>query len=148
MPEGISIKIRILTIDDYDKMVKLWEDSGLESRPKGRDSKKAMEVQMKENSEYFIGAFIGPSLVGTVIVSDDGRKGWINRLAVDPRDRRKGIAKALVAEAERILHEKGIKIFSALIMDNNRPSKELFRKLGYKELEKVKYFSKKESEEV
>lgn len=144
----MGFKIRMLTLADYSKIVKLWEDSGLESRPRGRDSKKAIEAQMKENPEYFIGAFEGPQLVGIVIVSEDGRKGWINRLAVDPGHRRKGIAKALVAEAEKVLSEKGIKIFSALIMDHNRGSKELFRNLGYKELEYVKYFSKKESEEV
>jgi ribosomal protein S18 acetylase RimI-like enzyme len=54
----------------------------------------------------------------------------------------------LIAEAERILRKNGIRIFSALIMEDNQASKELFKKLGYKELEDVKYFSKKESREV
>jgi ribosomal protein S18 acetylase RimI-like enzyme len=129
-------------------MVKLWKDSGLESRPRGRDSKKSIEAQMKATPEYFIGAFEGQRLIGTVIASDDGRKGWVNRLAIDPEHRRRGIAQALVAEAERILRKNGIKIFSALIMDQNQASKELFKKLGYKELEDVKYFSKKEDREV
>ena len=88
----LDVKIRTLTVNDYDKMVKLWEDSGLESRPKGRDSKKAIEAQMKANPEYFIGAFEGLRLIGTVIASDDGRKGWVNHLAVDPEHRRLGIA--------------------------------------------------------
>jgi ribosomal protein S18 acetylase RimI-like enzyme len=144
----LDIEIRTLTINDYDKMVRLWEGSGLKSRPRGRDSKKALETQMKANPEYFIGAFKGLRLVGTVIASDDGRKGWVNRLAVGPEHRRRGIAQALVAEAERVLRKNGIKIFSVLIMDHNRASKELFRKLGYKELEDVKYFSKKENKEV
>ena len=144
----MDFKIRKLTIDDYDMIVKIWEDSGLESRPRGRDSRKAIKTQIMANPEYFIGAFVNNQLVGTVIASNDGRKGWINRLAVNPEQRRQGIAQALVAEAERVLSEKGIKIFSALIMDNNRASKELFKKLGYKELEYVKYFSKKENKEV
>jgi ribosomal protein S18 acetylase RimI-like enzyme len=146
--DKLDIKIRTLIINDYDKMVELWEDSSLESRPRGRDSKKAIEAQMKANPEYFIGAFEGSRLVGTVIASDDGRKGWVNRLAVDPEFRRRGIAKVLIAEAEKVLQKNGIKIFSALIMDRNWASKELFRKLGYEELEDVKYFSKKENKEV
>jgi len=133
---------------DYDLIVKLWEDSGLESRPRGRDSKKAIEAQMKANPEYFIGAFEGTKLIGAVIASDDGRKGWINRLAVDPEHRRQGVAQALVAEAEKVLRKNGIRIFTALTMDHNSASKSLFRKLGYRELDEVKYFSKKENEDT
>ena len=54
----------------------------------------------------------------------------------------------MVAEAERVLRKNGLKIFSVLIMDHNRASKELFRKFGYEELEDVKYFSKKENKEI
>jgi ribosomal protein S18 acetylase RimI-like enzyme len=142
------IKIKTLTIDNYDQMMNLWKGAGLESRPRGRDSKKSIKAQMEVNPEFFIRAFIDNKLIGTVIASSDGRKGWINRLAVSPEHRQQGIAKALIAEAERILRKNGIRIFSALIMEDNQASKELFKKLGYKELEDVKYFSKKESREV
>jgi len=103
---------------------------------------------MKICPEFFVGAFADSQLVGTVIASSDGRKGWINRLAVHPKHRRQGVAKALVAEAEKVLRKNGVEIFSALIMDHDRASKELFKELGYEELEDIKYFSKRESEEA
>ena len=51
----------------------------------------------------FIGAFADGKLVGIVVATHDGRKGWINRLAVHPDYRRRGIAKKLIEEAEEYL---------------------------------------------
>ncbi len=135
-------------MNDYEEMVKLWKNAGLPTRLRGRDSKESIEAQMKACPEFFVGAFADSQLIGTVIASSDGRKGWINRLAVHPKHRRRGVAKALVAEAERILRGSGVEIFSVLIMSHNRASKELFRNLGYEELEEVRYFSKKDRDEA
>ena len=100
-------------------------------RPAGRDSKEAIEAQMEDDPDFFLGAFEDVSLVAAIIVSSDGRKGWLNRLAVNPEYRRRGIAKALIAEAERVLRERGVRVFSALIWDSNESSKSLFEDLGY-----------------
>lgn len=147
-PGAQDIGIRRLTINDYDQMVQLWNSCGLPFRPLGRDSKKAVASQMKADPNFFLGAFQDSHLIGTVIISCDGRKGWINRLAVDPEHRRKGIAKTLIAEAEKVLRERGIRVFCVLIKDSSESSRNLFRKAGYKELKDIKYFSKRDSEEV
>lgn len=146
--EGQDIQVRRLTMNDYDEMVHLWRNSGLPFRHRGRDSREAIAVQMKADPDFFIGAFEGSHFVGAVIASCDGRKGWINRLAVGPEHRRRGIAKALIAEAEKALEERGIRVFSVLIKDSNESSKSLFRNAGYEELEDIRYFSRRESEEV
>ena len=142
------MKIRTLTISDYDETVKLWTDAKLPFKPKGRDSKEAIAAQMKTNPEFFLGAFEDSHLVGTVVLSSDVRKGWINRLAVHPGHRRRGVAKALIAEAERILRKHGVRIFCVLIEDYNIISRKLFRECSYVEHHDIKYFSKRVSEWV
>ncbi|MDI6690886.1 MAG: GNAT family N-acetyltransferase [Candidatus Bathyarchaeota archaeon] len=142
------MEIRNLTINDYEEMIKLWSKAKLPFKPNGRDSKEAIAARMKANPEFFIGAFEGNRLIGTVIVSCDMRKGWINRLAVDPEFRFRGVAKALIVESEKILRKHGIRIVCALIEDYNTASKNLFKKLGYVEHHDIIYFSKRESEEV
>lgn len=142
------MEIRKLTIKDYNEMVRLWSEAKLPFKQKGRDSKKAIAAQMAANPEFFLGAFENDCLVGTVILSCDMRKGWINRLAVDPDYRNRGIAKALIAESEKTLRKHGIRIFCALIEDYNAASKELFKQCGYVLHRDIVYFSKRDSNEV
>lgn len=142
------MEIRKLTISDYEEMVRLWSRAKLPFKSKGRDNKKAIAAQMKANPEFFLGTFENNRLVGTVIISCDLRKGWINRLAVDPNYRYRGIAKVLIAESEKTLRKYGIRIFCALIEDYNTVSKKLFKECGYVEHRDIIYFSKRDSNEV
>ena len=141
-------RIRKLTISDYDEMIELWERSSLPFKPKGRDSRQAITLQMNKNPDLFLGAFEGRVLVGTVVGSYDGRKGWINRLAVDPEHRRQGIAQHLIARVEGALREKGARIICALVEESNLESISLFEKLGYVTDRGILYLSKRESEDV
>ncbi len=142
------MEIRRLTINDYEEMVKLWIKAKLPFKPKGRDAQEAIATQMKTNPEFFLGAFEDNRLIGTVIISSDLRKGWINRLAVDPDFRTRGIAKALIAESEKTLRRHGIRIFCVLIEDHNTVSKKLFKNCNYVEGSDIVYFSKRDSDEI
>lgn len=83
---------------------------------------------MSNFPRLFIGAFHRQELVGVVIGSFDGRmKGWINRLAVSPKHRRKGIAHQLIKAVERALERRGVAIFCALIETPNEESLNVFK---------------------
>jgi ribosomal protein S18 acetylase RimI-like enzyme len=142
------MKIRRLRIEDYEEMIQLWSRARLPFKPKGRDSRESMAAQMEANPEFFLGAFEANRLVGGVMISCDMRKGWINRLAVDPDYRHRGIGKALIVESEKTLRKHGVRIFCALIEDYNIASKELFKECGYVEHHDIIYFSKRDSSEV
>jgi ribosomal protein S18 acetylase RimI-like enzyme len=142
------MEIRKLTINNYEEIIKLWTRASLPYRQKGRDRKEAIAAEMNANPEFFLGAFEDKRLVGMVIISCDMRKGWLNRLAVDPDYRHCGIAKALIAESEKILRKHGIRVFCTLIEDYNAASKKLFNECGYVEHRDIIYFSKRDSDEV
>ena len=142
------MEVHKLAAEDYDEIVKLWSIAHLPYRPKGRDSREAMAAEMKANPDFFLGAFDQGHLAGTVVISCDLRKGWINRLAVHPDCRGRGIARALVAESERILRKHGVRLFCVLIEGSNVPSKNLFTKFGYEEHGEIVYFSKRDSSDV
>lgn len=148
--EGLKqIEIRTLTIKDYEAVVELWKSAGLPFKPRGRDSKRMIEKQMKAFPKFFIGAFHEDKLVGVVIDSYDGRmKGWINRLAVDPAYRRQGLAQQLIGHAEEALEKRGAAIFCALIETSNEESVTLFQKMGYVADREVLYVTKRKNKEV
>jgi ribosomal protein S18 acetylase RimI-like enzyme len=142
------MQIRRLTVDDYEAIVSLWFRAGLPYKPGGRDSKASVAQQIMTNPDFFIGAFENGRLVGTVVLSSDMRKGWINRLAIDPDRRRQGLAKTLIEESEKTLRSHGLKIFCSLIEGPNKASRALFKKCGYAEHSDISYFSKRDDDTV
>lgn len=142
------MEIRQLGIGDYEEIVALWQKAKLPFKPKGRDKKESIAVRMAANPDFFLGAFEDNHLIGVVILTCDGRKGWLNHLAIDPDYRRRGVANALVAESEKILRKHGMKIFCVLINDWNKVSMTLFKKCGYVEHRDIIYFSKRDSEDI
>ena len=139
--------LRHLTVDDYDAIIRLWKEAGLESvRLQGRDSHDAFAAQLAAGQRV-IGLEDAGQLIGAVLVTHDTRKGWINRLAVHPHHRRKGYATELIAAEERELRDMGFQIFAVLIEADNNASQELFAREGYKAHDIV-YMSKRNSNDV
>ena len=95
-----EVTIREMTIDDYDAVTRVWTEAGLPFRPRGRDRLEKMLMEMARGTAVFMVAEDGDVVVGVVLGTHDGRRGWINRLAVLPAYRRQGIACRLVREVE------------------------------------------------
>ncbi|TET91989.1 MAG: GNAT family N-acetyltransferase [Methanomassiliicoccales archaeon] len=142
------MEIKLLNIEDYEMMNKVFEDSGLSYRPEGRDSREEIGRQMSEFSDLFLGAFEGDELIGLVVGTDDGRKGWINRLAVSPEHQRKGVGSALVRELESAFQKRKKRIISILVELPNEASMSFFEEAGYEQWDSMAYLSKREDERV
>lgn len=135
---------RILQATDYDRLVALWEAAGLSYKPGGRDSREAFAAQLAGDTQTAIGIETETGrLVGAVLATHDGRKGWINRLAVHPAHRRQGLAHHLIAAAENVLHAQGIEIYAALIEPGNEVSLAVFKTAGYEDWPGIHYVSKR-----
>lgn len=137
--------INQLNIENYDQLIHLWNICGLDHRPIGRDSKQMMEEEFGRAETCILGMFDGEKLIGSIIGSSDGRKGWINRLAIDPDYRGQGLAGILIESCEQFLNGLGLKVISCLIEDKNTPSMSAFEKAGYSAWPEVVYFSKRSS---
>ena len=137
------ISLRPLTIDDYDGLCDLWQEAGLPYRPNGRDTRENISSQMRSDCSIYLVAEEDGRMVGAVLGTHDGRKGWINRLAVAPDHRKRGIAAILVRAVEERLLERGIEIFACQIEDWNEPSMTVFDHLGYTRHDDIIYFTKR-----
>jgi len=140
-----DITVRELRIEDYDSVLSLWSKAGLPFRPQGRDSRERVAVELRADRSVFLAAEMGGRLVGTVLGTHDGRKGWINRLAVAPEVQRLGIARLLVREVEARLEALGLEIIAALIETPNEGSLRFFRAIGYVHDPEIEYFSRRRS---
>lgn len=142
----MDFPIKILEPSHYDDLIELWKSCDLPHRPTGRDSREAITRQMRRDDTRFWGMFDGRRLIAAVIADSNGRKGWINRLAVHPDYRGKGLAQKLIDECERFFEGLGLKVFGALIKDDNVSSFSAFGKAGFSRADEVTYWSKRGSE--
>jgi ribosomal protein S18 acetylase RimI-like enzyme len=90
-----------------------------------------MAAELRGGRAAAIGIRDGGELVAVVLVTHDGRKGFVNRLAVRPSHRRHGLARRLLAHAEEHLRRLGLPLASALVEEGNAASLALFREAGY-----------------
>lgn len=128
---GGAVNFRLLGASDIPSVHALWAASGLPFHPEGRDAPALMGAEIEAGSAFLIGAFDGDALVGVVLGTDDGRKGWVNRLAVRPDRRGEGLGGRLIERCETVFAERGRGIVACLIEDWNDASLALFQKSGY-----------------
>ena len=142
--------VRKLRPSDYEELLSVWEGAGLPSRPKGRDSRPELTRQMGLKTSVYLKVVVKEGakerIVAVVLGTHDGRKGWINRLAVLPAHRRRGLGRMLVEELEKRFQKMGFEICCGLIETYNDVSMNFFAKLGYVRHEDIIYYSKRKSE--
>ena len=146
--DDVQFLVRPLMEEELEEMTRVWIDADLPYRPSGRDSPEELRAQLKRTPDLFLGAFDGRKMIGVVIATDDGRKGWINRLAVVPSHRRTGVGEALVKACEDALRKRGRSIFSIHIEGRNAASEGLFLKSGYRDASYIRYYVKRDDEDT
>jgi ribosomal protein S18 acetylase RimI-like enzyme len=142
--------IRRLHLEDYAELLALWRRAGLGSiRPHGRDSRAAMGRQLASGVMTILGLEVDGRLVGAAVATHDSRKGWINRLAVNPDYRRRGYGLRLIEASEAVLRDQGMSIIAVLIESGNDASFALFQGAGYLDAgSDIHYLAKRDSEDV
>ncbi len=143
-----DLQVVHLDATHHAEIIDLWQRAGLHIRPAGRDSLEAFARQMATGVQTPIGLRDGERLVAVVLATHDSRKGWINRLAVDPDYRRQGLGTRLISLCEAHFRSLGIDIWAALIEDWNAASLALFRQAGYDLAGDVTYATRRSHADV
>ena len=96
-----SVLVRVFKEADEARVIELWTFAGL-VKP-WNDPKKDIASKLKVQRELFLVAELEGVIVGSVMAGYEGHRGWVNYLAVDIGQRRRGIGTALMRDAERRL---------------------------------------------
>ena len=121
---------REFTLLDFDLVIELWEKAGLIlSRS---DTYDGMKGKLKRDPELFFVLEEDSRIIGVVMGSYDGRRGWINHLAVDPEYQGRNIGKKIIEELERRFKKMGCEKINLLIELSNEKVQGFYEKQGFK----------------
>jgi len=108
----------------------LWKRAGLILRP--GDDREGVKLKLQRDPDLFLVAEDADhEIIGVVMGAWDGRRGWINHLAVRPDCQRQGVGKTLTDELEMRLLGKGAAKVNAQVYEWNRNSLDFFKSRGY-----------------
>jgi ribosomal protein S18 acetylase RimI-like enzyme len=123
------MRIRAFEERDTEAVIQLWEDCEL-TRP-WNDPRRDIERKCTTQPGLFLIGDESGGVVATAMVGYDGHRGWVYYLAVDPAHRGAGHSRALMAEAERLLIERGCPKLMLMVRASNTPVVDLYEHLGY-----------------
>lgn len=125
----MSVEIRAFRAADEEAVVALWEEAGL-TRP-WNDPRADIRRKLSVQPELFLVAADGDTVVGSVMAGYDGHRGWLYYLASASSHRGRGIGRALVAEAERLLEAMGCPKVQLMVRPDNTGARGFYDALGY-----------------
>ena len=93
------------------------------------------------HSDTSLVAEVNGKIVGYAIAAKEvGKKLHLLNFAVHPEYRGLGIGKALLTSLEKLARRKGVKEIYLEVEEDNEVAKELYRKMGYKEVKRIKNY--------
>ncbi|WP_291573789.1 GNAT family N-acetyltransferase [Clostridium sp. UBA4548] len=133
------MKIRLLAIEDYEKVYDLWtntKDMGMRSLD---DSYEGIERFLKRNPTTSFVAEKDNEVVGVILCGHDGRRGYIYHTAVNADYRRKGLGETLVNAALEALKKEGINKAALVVFSTNDVGNRFWESIGFEKREDLVY---------
>ena len=128
----MTIDIHEMTIADYDEVRALWQQSeGIDLS--GADSRSSITRFLERNPGLSFVARDGGQLVGAVLCGHDGRRGYIDHLAVLKSHRRQGIGRMLASRCLYNLMQNGIQKWNLFVREDNQDAIAFWSKLGWQQ---------------
>jgi len=127
----MSMEIRPFRPEDEDAVVLLWRRCELIRT--ANNPRIDIHRKMRVRPDLFLVGVLDGAVVASVLAGYEGHRGWLNYLAVAPEHQHRGLARAIVEEAEKRLRDSGCPKVNLQIRTTNRSALEFYRRLGYSE---------------
>jgi ribosomal protein S18 acetylase RimI-like enzyme len=128
---NLDIAIRVMTIDDYEQVFRLWTGTAGVGMRSLDDSEPGIRKFLERNPNTCFVAEIDGSLAGVILSGHDGRRAYIYHTAVKEAYRGRGIGKALVDAVETAMKKEGINKIALVAFRTNETGNRFWEKQDY-----------------
>lgn len=126
----MNASIAAMTNDDIGPVIQLWSQTdgvGLNES----DTPENLQAYLARNAGLSLVARDGDTLIAAVLCGHDGRRGFLNHLAVVPAYRGRGYGRLLVESCLRSLQATGVLKCNIYVYADNEEGKRFWRKMGW-----------------
>ncbi len=124
-----AFTIRGMADGEEQQVVALWVSAGV-TRPWNDPAQDIAFARREPHSTLLVGERDG-RIVATVMIGEDGHRGWAYYLAVDPAHQRGGLGGRMMAAAEDWLRGRGVWKLQLLVREDNDAVRKFYETLGY-----------------
>lgn len=112
-------------------VVELWRKCNLVVPQ--NDPVKDIEKKMNFQPNLFFIALLDGKVIGSIMVGYEGHRGWINYLAITPKNQRHGYGRKLVQKAINELKKMGCQKINLQVRKSNVKVIDFYKNIGFKE---------------
>ncbi len=113
----MEVRIRQAVVEDIGVVLELWAEAKAE--PTRTDNVESLTRLLDHDPGALLVAEVEGRVVGSIMGTWDGWRGSVYRLVVHPAQRRRGIARRLLSEAEVRLTGLGAKRLQAVVVESD-----------------------------
>ncbi len=125
------MKIRLMSIEDYNEVYKLWTNTDGMGMRSLDDSLEGIDKFLKRNPSTNFVVQEGDKIIGVILCGHDGRRGFIYHTAVNTDYRSRGIGRALVNAALDALRKEKINKVALVVFTSNDLGNKFWQSLGF-----------------
>ena len=134
------MQYRKMDLSDYEGVISLWQESeGVKLRE--ADSKQGINKYLVRNPGLSFVAVKEGVILGTIMSGHDGKRGYVQHLAVAPSLRMSGIATELLSRCIGALKSEGIIKSHIHVLSNNEQAKNFWSNRGWSKRTDIEVFS-------
>jgi ribosomal protein S18 acetylase RimI-like enzyme len=126
-----ELRIRPAGPGDVPAVADLWRSVFPHDPPRNEPVRMARRKLARGDGLFWVGEMDG-QVVATVLAGYDGVRGWIYHLAVAPDRRRRGLARAMMAEAEDALRALGCPKINLQVRTSNLDVVAFYESIGFR----------------
>ena len=129
-----------MTIEDYDKVYRLWtsiKGFGIRSVDDSRDG---VEAFLRRNPTSSVVAEEDGEIVGSILCGHDGRRGCLYHVCVAKDYRMRGIGKEMVVFCMNALKAEQINKVSLIAFTKNDIGNAFWKQIGWTKREDLNYY--------
>jgi ribosomal protein S18 acetylase RimI-like enzyme len=121
--------IRAYKQKDQEGVIRLWEDCNIVVP--WNNPIEDIKRKLKVNPELFLVGESEGKIIASLMGGYEGRRGWINNLAVSPEYQKKGLGRKIVNHVELLLKEMGCPKINLQVRTTNTKVIAFYNAIGY-----------------